>query len=129
MKSSGSIAPSVVIVAVLLALETILVTAVAVFLGLGIAINTPDSVASAWGLLVIAIMATGWIGTTTLSFIRGNARSRGSALVWQVLQAAVGLASNQGDSARPDIASGLFIPSLIVMVLLLSAKPIKEHLA
>lgn len=129
MTSSGPFAPSVALVALILTLEKILLAAISVFFGYQISANSPDSVASAWGLLVIAIMATGWIGTTTLGFIRRNARSGGSALVWQVLQAAAGLASNQGDFARPDIASGLFIPSLIVLVLMLSAKPIKEHLA
>jgi hypothetical protein len=128
MKSSGSLAPSALVVAVILALETILVAGVTLFLFYEILVEQPDSLASAVGLLVMAVMATAWIGATTIGFVTGKSFARGSALVWQVLQGALGLASNQGLFARPDIGSGLLIPAIVVLVLLLFSKPVKEHL-
>lgn len=128
MKSSGSFAPSAIFVAVVLGIETLLALALAVFLGYEVLAGQPDSLASAVGLLVMALMATAWIGATTVGFIRGKSYARGSALVWQVLQGALGLASNQGLFARPDIGSGLLIPAIVVLALLLFSKPVKLHL-
>jgi len=128
MKSSGSIAPSAIFVAVVLAIETLLALALSVFLCYEILAGQPDSLGSAVGLLVMALMATAWIATTTVGFIRRKSFARGSALVWQVLQGAVGLASNQGLFARPDIGSGLLIPAIVVLALLLFSKPVKLHL-
>jgi len=128
MKSSGSIAPSAIFVAVVLAIETLLALALSVFVGYEILAGQPDSLGSAVGLLVMALLATAWIATTTVGFIRRKSFARGSALVWQVLQGAVGLASNQGLFARPDIGSGLLIPAIVVLALLLFSKPVKLHL-
>jgi hypothetical protein len=128
MTSSGSMAPSALVVAVILGLETLLAAGLTAFLIYEVFVETPDSLASALGLVAIAAMATAWIGATTVAFIRRNAFARGSALVWQVLQGAVGLASNQGLFARPDIGSGLLIPAIIVVVLVLFSKPVKLHL-
>jgi hypothetical protein len=128
MKSSGSIAPSAIFVAVVLAIETLLALALSVFLCYEILAGQPDSLGSAVGLLLMALMATAWIATTTVGFIRRKSFARGSALVWQVLQGAVGLASNQGLFARPDIGSGLLIPAVIVLALLLFSKPVQQHL-
>lgn len=128
MKSSGSIAPSAIFVAAVLAIETLLALALSIFVGYEILASQPDSLATATGLLVMALMATAWIGATTVGFIRRKSFAKGSALVWQVLQGAVGLASNQGLFARPDIGSGLLIPAVIVLALLLFSKPVQEHL-
>lgn len=129
MKSSAPIAPSAVVVAVILGLETVLAAALTVFLLHELLVETPDSMASAVGLLAMVALATAWIGATTVGFVRRKSFSRGSALVWQVLQGAVGLASNQGQFARPDIGSGLLIPAILVVVLLLFSKPVSRHLS
>lgn len=121
-------APSALVVAVILALETAALAALTGFLVYGVFATTPDSLSSALGLAVVAAMATAWVGATTVGFIRRKSFARGSALVWQVLQGAVGLASNQGLFARPDIGSGLLIPAIIVLALLLFSKPVKLHL-
>lgn len=128
MTSPGSIAPSAVVVAVILGLETLLAAALTGFLVYEVFVETADSLSSALGLVVIAALGTAWIGATTVGFIRRKSFARGSALVWQVLQGAVGIASNQGLFARPDIGSGLLIPAIVVVVLLLFSKPVKLHL-
>jgi hypothetical protein len=128
MNPSAFKAPAVLAVALILVAETLLLLGLSGFLIYQLAFDTADSMASAVGLVVITVIATSWIAATTIGFFQGNAFARGSALVWQVLQAAVGLASNQGLFARPDIGSGLFVPALIALVLLLFSRSVSKHL-
>jgi hypothetical protein len=127
MKPSVFKNPAVVFVALILALETLVIGAITGFLVFEVLTQRPDSLSTAIGLVVLVALAFVWIAATTITFIRGNASSRGSALVWQVLQAALGLASNQGLFARPDIGSALLIPALAVMGVLLFSKNINKH--
>ena len=119
---------AVVVVSVILVAEALLLTGLFGYLAYASATNQADSSASALGLVVMAALATIWVAITAISFIRGKAGSRGPAIVWQVLQGAVGIASNQGLFARPDIGSGLLIPAILVVVLLLFSKPVSRHL-
>jgi hypothetical protein len=128
MKPSVFKSAAVAFVAVILILETLAVVAISGLLGWELATSTPDSMASAIGLLVMVLLAAAWIGFTTVSFIRGAASSRGSALVWQVLQASLGIASNQGLFARPDIGGALLVPALVVIALLLFSGSVSRHL-
>jgi hypothetical protein len=128
MKTPGFPALTVIVVAAILVLETLLLTGVFGYLALSFVAGQADSTASAIGLVVMAGVAAVWVGFTAFFFIRGKAGSRGPAIVWQVLQGAVGIASNQGLFARPDIASGLLIPAILVVALLLFSKPVSQHL-
>ena len=128
MNPSAFRAPAVVIVALILIAETLVLLGLSGFLIYQIAVETPDSLASAVGLVFITVIATAWIGATTIGFFQGKSFARGSALVWQVLQAAIGLASNQGLFARPDIGSGLFVPALVALALLLFSPSVSKHL-
>jgi hypothetical protein len=128
MNSSAFRTPAVLIVALILVAETIVLLGLSGFLIYQLVFDTPDSIASAIGLVLISLAATAWIGVTTIGFVQGRAFARGSALVWQVLQGAVGLASNQGLFARPDIASGLLVPALIAVALLLFSPAVSKHL-
>jgi hypothetical protein len=128
MNPSAFRAPAVAIVALVLVAETLVLLGLSGFLAFQLAVDPPDSMASAVGLVVITVVATAWIAATTIGFFHGKSFARGSALVWQVLQAAVGLASNQGLFARPDIGSGLLIPAMVVLALLLFSKPVQQHL-
>jgi hypothetical protein len=118
----------VVIVALVLMAETLVLLGLSGFLIYQTVVETPDSLASAVGLVIITVIATAWIAATTIGFFQRKSFARGSALVWQVLQAAVGLASNQGLFARPDIGSGLFVPALIALALLLFSPSVSKHL-
>jgi hypothetical protein len=128
MNPSAFRAPAVAIVALVLVAETLVLLGLSGFLTYQIAANPPDAIDSAVGLLVITVIATAWIAATTIGFFQGRSFARGSALVWQVLQAAVGLASNQGLFARPDIGSGLFVPALTALALLLFSPSVSKHL-
>ena len=119
---------AVVVVSVILVAEALLLTGLFGYLAYASATNQADSSASALGLVVMAALAAIWVAITAISFIRGKAGSRGPAIVWQVLQGAVGIASNQGLFARPDIVSGLLIPDILVVVLVLFSKPVSRHL-
>jgi hypothetical protein len=128
MKPSVFRTSAVLVVGIVLVLETLLAAALTVFLVYEIVTVVPDSLSSAVGLTILSAIASMWIGATAVGFFRGKSFSRGSALVWQVLQGAIGLASNQGLFARPDIGSALLVPAVLVVVLLLFSKSVGSHL-
>lgn len=128
MNPSAFRTPAVIVVALVLVAETLVLLGLSAFLTYQLAVDTPDSMAPAIGLVTITVIATAWIAATTIGFFQGKSFARGSALVWQVLQAAVGLASNQGLFARPDIGSGLFVPALVALALLLFSPSVSKHL-
>lgn len=128
MNPSAFRTPAVIVVALVLVAETLVLLGLSAFLTYQLAVDTPDSIASAVGLVAITLIATAWIAATTIGFFQGKSFARGSALVWQVLQAAVGLTSNQGLFARPDIGSGLFVPALVALALLLFSPSVSKHL-
>ena len=128
MNPSAFKPPAVLVVALILVAETVALSALSVYLVYQLAVDSPDSIASAVGLVLIASAATAWIALTTIGFVQGKSFARGSAVVWQVLQGAVGLASNQGLFARPDIGSGLFVPALVALALLLFSPAVTKHL-
>jgi hypothetical protein len=128
MNPSAFKSPAVLVVAVVLAAETLLLLGLSGYLVYQLVVDTPDSMASAVGLVLITLAAAAWITATAIGFVQGKPFARGSAVVWQVLQGAVGLASNQGFFARPDIGSGLFVPALVALALLLFSPAVSKHL-
>jgi hypothetical protein len=128
MNPSAFKEPAVLVVALILVAETLVLSGLTGFLIYQLVVDSQDSIASAVGLVMIAIVATAWIAITAIGFVKGKSFARGSALVWQVLQGAVGLASNQGLFARPDIGSGLFVPAVIALALLLVSPSVSKHL-
>ena len=81
----------------------------------------PTSYASAIALTVLAFIAAAWLGAIVVGALRGQAWIRGAAIVWQVLQFAVGagavtgsfalagdrLAARRGRGASPFVAACL----------------------
>jgi len=128
MKPSALRNPAALFVGVILTLEALGMAAITAFLVVELLTENPDSYASAIGLIVLAVLALIWISATTIAFVRGKASARGSALVWQVLQGALGIASNQGLFARPDVGSALLLPAIAVVAMLLFSKSINKHL-
>ena len=128
MNPSAFKAPAVLVVALILVVETLVLSGLSSFLIYQLVVDRPDSIASMVGLVLITVAATAWIAFTTIGFLQGKSFAWGSAVVWQVLQGAVGLASNQGLFARPDIGSGLLIPATVVLALLVFSKPVQQHL-
>ncbi|MDY0944421.1 hypothetical protein SOM11_00280 [Frigoribacterium sp. CFBP9039] len=105
---------------VLLVGELAVVASAAGYLLVELVVETPSSYASAVAVLLLTLMATAWIGSIVVGAFRGRAWIRGAAIVWQVLQIAVGVGSLQGTFANPTIGLWLIVPAVLVVVLLLT---------
>jgi hypothetical protein len=115
--------PQVVILLILLGVELVLVGAAAVYLVIELLIDTPQSLPSAIAILVLTVLAAIWLATIILHTMRGRSWTRGATVVWQVLQASIGIGTMQGLFPRPDLGWPLIILSLVVLGLLFT-KPV-----
>lgn len=109
------------------ALETLAVTGFAVFLLVELFIAEPDSWSSAIFLTAIFVGFAVALAVITKGLWQGNPAARSASLVWQVLQGALGLASDDGVFARYDIALALGVPAVVAIGLILFSKPIRRH--
>ena len=103
---------------VLLAAEFLLVAALAVTLLFELLTETPTSFPSAVALTVLAFVAAAWLGAIVVGALRGNAWIRSAALVWQVLQFAVGASASSGAFSQPAWGWPLVGVAVIAFVLL-----------
>ncbi|MBN9141035.1 MAG: hypothetical protein J0H23_09440 [Micrococcales bacterium] len=87
--------------AALLGVELAGVAAVAIVLLFDLVAAEPASLATALALTVLVLVAVAWMAATLLGLLRGQAWVRASAIVWQVLQFAIGLGALQGAFAQP----------------------------
>jgi hypothetical protein len=110
---------------VLLIGEFLLAAALAVTLLIELLIATPTSFASAVALTVLAFIAAAWIGAIVVGALRGQAWIRGAAIVWQVLQFAIGASAISGTFSTPAIGWPLVVVA-VVAFLLLFAKPVVD---
>jgi len=110
---------------VLLIGEFLLAAVLAVTLLIELLIATPASFASAVALTVLAFIAAAWIGAIVVGALRGQAWIRGAAIVWQVLQFAIGASAISGTFSTPTIGWPL-VAVAVVAFLLLFAKPVVD---
>ena len=110
--------PALLILAILLFIEFLLVGAGAVYLLVELLIDKPTSFASAIAILVLTTLAAVWVLMIAVHTLRRQPWTRGATVVWQVLQASVGIGCLQGLFARPDLGWPLIILSVVVLVLL-----------
>jgi hypothetical protein len=110
---------------VLLIGEFLLAAALAMTLLIELLIATPTSFASAVALTVLAFIAAAWIGAIVVGALRGQAWIRGAAIVWQVLQFAIGASAISGTFSTPAIGWPLVVVA-VVAFLLLFAKPVVD---
>ena len=103
----------------LLAAEAALLAVASAYLLIELLTVQPDSYASATAILVLTVLATVWLGAIVVGTLRGKAWIRGAAIVWQVLQVAVGVGSLQGATANASVGVWLIVPAVLVVVLLL----------
>ena len=109
---------SVVTLIALLVVECGFAIVVTVLLGIELATAEADSLPSAIALLVLSIVLVAWAAAMVVSSIRGRAWVRGSALVWQVLQAVVGINALTGPDPQPGLAWPLIIVAVVAAILL-----------
>ncbi len=91
----------------LLSLELLLIAGLTVVLIVELFIDEPESIQTAIALAVLAAIATAWLTAIVVGAIRGQAWIRGAAIVWQVLQFAVGFGAVQGAFVGVGIGLGL----------------------
>jgi hypothetical protein len=103
----------------LLAAEAALLAVATAYLLIEILTVRPDSYAAAAAILLLTLIATVWLDAIVVGALRGRGWIRGAAIVWQVLQIAVGVGSLQGTFANPSVGLWLIVPAVLVVVLLL----------
>jgi hypothetical protein len=108
----------------MLGIELVAVAIAAIVLLIDLVALEPTSFATALSLTVLVVIATGWMAATLVGLLRGQAWVRASAIVWQVLQFAIGVGALQGSLAQPAwgwpivavsvVTFGLlFVPSVV----------------
>ncbi|TAL40760.1 MAG: hypothetical protein EPN91_12405 [Salinibacterium sp.] len=102
----------------LIFLESALLAAATIYLGIEMSASTPKSFASAIALAVLTAIAAVWLVFIGLGVLRQRPWVRGAIVTWQILQLAVGLGCFQGAVARPDVGLLLVIPAVAALVLL-----------
>lgn len=117
--------PLLIALAVLVALEGLLVAAAAVWLLVELLTVRPESYASAVAILVLVVLATVWVFATAVGALRARGWSRGSAVTIQVLQIAVAVGCFQGLYAEPVLGWALVIPALAGIVLALTPQVVR----
>jgi hypothetical protein len=104
--------------AALLVLELVAVAVVAAVLLFDLLTAEPASFATALALTVLVLLAVAWMAATLVGLFRGQAWVRASAIVWQVLQFAIGLGALQGTFAQPAWGWPIVIVSVATFAIL-----------
>ncbi|MDR5699826.1 hypothetical protein [Agromyces aerolatus] len=79
----------------------------------------PSSYATAIALIVVVALGAIWAAANAVGAIRLAGWSRGSSIVWQLLQLSIAVGAFQGLFARPDVGWLLLVPAIVVIGLLL----------
>lgn len=109
----------------LLIAEFALVAGLAVVLLVELLVDRPASYATAIALTVLAFLAAAWLGAIVVGTLRGQAWIRGAAIVWQVLQFAVGAGAISGTFSSPAWGWPLVAVALVAFFLLFT-RPVVE---
>lgn len=110
--------PALIVLAAMLFVEALLLVLLAGFLVYELVADVPTSLASAIGILVLVVVAAGWLFVVGVGALFARPWVRAAALTWQVLQIAVAVGSFQGAFARQDIGWILLAPAIVVIILL-----------
>jgi hypothetical protein len=111
---------ALLVLIVIVGLEFLAMAAVTVFLLVELLTAAAANVASAIALVVLAVLATVWLGAMLAGLRRGRAWVRSGIIVWQVLQGALAIGAFQGASRVPAVGWALLIPALLAITLVLS---------
>jgi hypothetical protein len=108
---------------VLLMIEFLGVTVLAVILLIDTLTTPSANVGGGVALTVIGVVAAAWLGAIVVGTLRGQPWIRAAAIVWQVLQVAVGVGALQGQVAQPAWGWPLITLAAVVFLLLFT-KPV-----
>jgi hypothetical protein len=112
--------PFLVVLVVLLFAEAALVVGALVWLVVQLTTAKPASMASALAIVVMAALAAIWVTATAIGALRRRPWIRGSAVTWQLVQAAVAVGCFQGLYAEPWLGWALLIPAVAGVLLVVS---------
>jgi hypothetical protein len=73
-----------------------------------------------FGVAGTFVVAAALLGLVAFGTFKARSWSRTPGIVWQIVQAIVGLSSLQGQGGQPAIAALLIVPAALAIVLLLS---------
>jgi hypothetical protein len=106
------------VLAGLLALEFLLVAALAVLSIVSVAQGGSGSAASGIALAVVVVIAAAWLGAMVIGTVRGQAWIRAAGIVWQVIQIAVAIGILVGPLGQPLLGWPLVIVGIAAFILL-----------
>lgn len=106
-------APAIWALIAVLAVECAALAAVTVVLLVELLTSPAASPGAGIALAVLAALAAVWAGAMVVGALRGRAWVRGSAIVWQVIQFAVGASALTGAGPQPEIAWPLIILAIV----------------
>jgi hypothetical protein len=104
---------------VLLTAEFALVAVVAIALLVELLTVRPVSYPSAIALVVLAFVAAAWLGAIVVGTWRQQTWIRSAAVVWQVLQFAIGAGAITGAFSNPALGWPLVVAAIATFLLLL----------
>ena len=114
----GSRRPALLtVLIVVVALEALLVLALAVWLLVDLLTLRPASYPSAVAITVLAFLTAVWVIATVVGLLRRGGWARASTVTIQILQLAVAVGCFQGLYARPDLGWALLVPAVLAGVL------------
>ena len=113
------------ILIVLLTAEFAVMAVITVVIGALSATGQADTFAGGVAFLVLALVATVWLGFIVVAAYRGHAWMRGAAIVFQVLVFAVGVGCFRGLTAEPALGFALVVPAVAIVALLVSPPVVK----
>ncbi|AZZ57389.1 hypothetical protein [Rathayibacter iranicus] len=117
-RTTGVRPVGLLILIAVLALETLAVAALAIWLVVELLTTAADTPDGGIAIIVLALIALGWAVATTLGAVRRRGWMRGSALTMQLVVMAIALGAFQGQYAVPDIGWALLAPALVATVTL-----------
>ena len=119
--------PLVTVLVILLAAQTVFIVGVTIYLVVELLLAEADFPPTAIALTVLVLLVAIWLVAMTRGVWRGRAWTRGSVLVYQFLQLAIGVGSIQGFVPRPDIGWWVIATAMLGLVLVLST-PVSSYL-
>lgn len=119
--------PLVTVLVILLGAQTAFIVGVTVYLVIELLLAEAEFPPTAIALTVLVVLVAVWLLAMTRGVWRGRAWTRGSVLVYQFLQLAIGVGSIQGFVPRPDIGWWVIATAVLGLVLVLST-PVSTYL-
>jgi hypothetical protein len=112
---------------ILLAVQSLLIMGATAYLVVSLLVTGADFPPTAIALTVLVVLVAVWLIAMTRGVWRGRAWTRGSVLVYQFSQLAIGIGSIQGFVPRPDIGWWVIGTAVLGLVLVLTT-PVTRYL-